>query len=304
MYSIKLLLSGEHVRFFCRSDSYLFKRQSYRYSDSQVASKKPVTKFPSKLLYPIEHFPVKNQQAQKMIEYFIESLQHNLDITPIYVNFTETLLPLFPGASFPAFQLASNKLAEYRSWMDVGSPTTEKFVSQFAKQPVFDPIPNVMFSRAQNISNDDFTASVALKRAFRDAVASHIFKEDEESCSESIFMYEAATGGLPSYRVEEFNHLSGASPFVITVAAPGQEAKLADFFNFLASMGELPEITIPIGEATYFSHVSGVWEPIPVAIELVARKGCDAMLLDLVKKLGELGIVQTVAAGRFMFPQI
>ena len=238
-----------------------------------------------------------------MIEHFIEILRHNLDITPIRVNFTEMLLPLLPGGSFPAFQLSSNKLAEYRSWVDVGQPTTEKFMSQFATKPVFDPIPNVMFSRAQNITDADFAASVALKLAFRDAVASTIFKEDEESCSESIFMYEAATGGLPSYRVEELNHLSGAAPFVITVPAYGQEAKLADFFNFLASMGELPEITIPIGEATYYSHVSGVWEPIPVAIELVARKGCDAMLLDLVKKLGELGVVRTVAVGRFTFPQ-
>jgi len=290
--------------FFTRHSGIFHQVASQWFSESQVASKNTITRFPSKLLYPIDHFPVKNQQAQKMIEQFIENLRHHLDITPVHVNFTETLLPFFPRSSFSAFQLASNKLAEYRSWVDVGNPTTEKFVSQFGRQPVFDPIPKVMFSRAQNITDDDFSASVALKRAFSEAVASDIFKEDQDSCSDSIFLYEAATGGLPSYRVEEFNHLSGAAPFLITVAAQGQEAKLADFFNFLASMGELPEVTIPIGEATYFSHVSGVWEPIPVAIELVARKGCDAMLLDLVKKLGELGVVRTVDVGRFMFPQV
>lgn len=273
----------------------------FRYSNAAVISNKSVTRFPSKLLYPIDHFPVKNDKAQEMIEHFIASLQRHFSITPVRVNFTEILTPFFPNGSFPAFQLSSNKLAEYRSWVDVGKPTTDKFISQYSALPTFDPVPNPMFSRAQHITDADFASAVALKRAFGDAVASHIFKEDPDSCSESIFIYEAATGARPSYRVEEFNHLFGASPFVITAAAQGEVAKLADFFNFLASMGDLPEITIPIGEARYFSHLSRKWEPIPVTIELVARKGCDLMLLDLVKRLGELGIVGKVEAGRSMF---
>lgn len=174
-------------------------------------------------------------------------------------------------------------------------------MAQFGKPPVFDPIPEKMFSRAQSITDDDFSTAVALKRGFQKAIADNIFKEDENSCSDSIFIYDAATGGVPSYRVEEFNHISGSTPFLLTAAGADREARLADFFNFLASMGELPEITIPIGEVQYFSHLSRRWEHIPVAIELAARKGCDQMLLDLVKKLWELGMVQGVGVGRSMF---
>jgi Asp-tRNA(Asn)/Glu-tRNA(Gln) amidotransferase A subunit family amidase len=273
-----------------------------RYAESPVASKRNVTRFPSKLLYPIEHFPVKNERAQRMIESFLRGLKRHLDINIVHVNFTETLIPFLPNGSFPEFQLSSNKLAEYRSWVDVGKPTTEKFVAQFGKPPVFDPIPEKMFSRAQSITADDFSAAVALKRKFQKAIADNIFKEDADSCSDSIFIYDAATGGVPSYRVEEFNHISGATPFLLTAAGGAdREARLADFFNFLASMGELPEITIPIGEVQYFSHLSRRWEPIPVALEFVARKGCDQMLLVLVKKLWELGMVQSVGVGRSMF---
>ncbi|KAF8166981.1 amidase signature domain-containing protein [Pholiota molesta] len=287
---------------FARHPGIFYDVASQWYADSPVASKRIVTRFPSKLLYPIEHFPVKNERAQRLIESFLRGLKRHLDINIVRVNFTETLIPFLPNGSFPEFQLSSNKLAEYRSWVDVGKPTTEKFVAQFGKPPVFDPIPEKMFSRAQSITPDDFSAAVALKREFQKAIADNIFKEDEDSCSDSIFIYDAATGGVPSYRVEEFNHISGATPFLLTAAGGAdRDARLADFFNFLASMGELPEITIPIGEVQYFSHLSRRWEPIPVALEFVARKGCDQMLLDLVKKLWELGMVQGVGVGRSMF---
>jgi len=160
-----------------------------------------------------------------------------------------------------------------------------------------------MFARAQFITEPHFAAAVGVKRHFRDSIAEYIFKHDEESCSDSLFIYDAATGGVPSYRVEEFNHLEGATPFLLTAAAssPDAQAKASDFFNFLASMGELPEVTIPIGQVQYFSVLSRTWEPILVAVQLVTRKGCDQMLLDLVLHLAEVGVVREVNVGRAAF---
>jgi Asp-tRNA(Asn)/Glu-tRNA(Gln) amidotransferase A subunit family amidase len=66
-------------------------------------------------------------------------------------------------------------------------------------------------------------------------------------------------------------------------------------------MAELPEITVPIGQVMYFSSVSRTWEALPIAIQLVARKGCDQMLLSLVKQLTEKGIVKEVNVGRYAF---
>jgi Asp-tRNA(Asn)/Glu-tRNA(Gln) amidotransferase A subunit family amidase len=274
-----------------------------RYSGSPVMNRKPRSRFPSKLFYPIEHFHMRNRRAQELVDDFVDALQQHLSIMPINVNFTEMITPFFPNGSFPAFQLSSNQLAEYRSWNDVGRPTTDQFFTQFGKQPTFDPIPEKMFARAQSITEADFSAAVGLKRYFRDSISEHIFKHDEESCSDSLFIYDAATGGVPSYRVEDFNHLEGATPFLLTAAAasPNAQAKASDFFNFLASMGELPEVTIPIGQVQYFSVLSRTWEPIPVAVQLVARKGCDQMLLDVVLRLAEVGVVREVNVGRAAF---
>ena len=266
-----------------------------------MSDKEITTRFPAMLLYPIDHFPRTSPAAQEIIDRFIGSLHSHLNITPVQINLTEILTPFFPNGSFSEFQLSSNRLAEYRSWITVGKPIVDTFSSRFGVQPQFDPVPQKMFERAKSITEKDFTDAVTLKRAFRDFVSRHIFQHDKESCSNSIFIYDAATGGLPSYRYEEFNHVSGATSFLLTAPGADKEPQISDFFNFLASMGELPEITVPIGQVMYFSAVSRTWEALPIAVQLVARKGCDHMLLNLVEKLAEMGIVKGVKVGRYTF---
>ena len=272
-----------------------------RYIDSPVANRRVTRRFPGKLLYPIDHFPRKSEAAQEIIEKFVESLHLQLNITPVQVNSSEMLSPFFPNGIFSEFQLSSNKLAEYRSWRTVGKPTVDEFNSRFGRQPQFDPVAQKMFERAKSISEKDFADAVALKHAFRDSVSRQIFQDDEASCSNSIFIYDAATGGIPSYRYEEFNHISGATQFLLTAPGADKEPQMSDFLNFLASMGELPEITVPIGQVMYFSSVSRTWEALPIAVQLVARKGCDQMLLSLVKQLGEMEIVKRVNVGRYIY---
>ncbi|KAF8806190.1 amidase signature enzyme [Phlegmacium glaucopus] len=287
--------------FFARDPQLFYEIVSEWYIDSPVANKKMATRFPEKLLYPIDHFPRKSPAAQEIIDRFVEDLHSHLNITPVPVSSAEIFTPFFPNGSFSEFQLSSNKLAEYRSWTTVGKPIVDEFYSRFGRQPQFDPIPQKMFERAKSITEKDFADAVALKRAFQDSVSRHIFKQDETSCSNSIFIYDAATGGLPSYRFEEFNHISGATPFLLTAPGADKEPQLSDFLNFLASMADLPEITVPIGQVKYFSPVSRTWEALPIAVQLVTRKGCDRMLLDLVGQLADMEIVKEVNVGRYTF---
>ena len=162
-----------------------------------------------------------NPAAQALVDTFISRLQtHPFNIHPLPVNFTSILTPLLPNGSFAAFQAASNRLAEYRSWVSVGRPTTEAFWERFGKEPRWDPVPARMFEKARAISEEEFEEAVEVKRAFSGAVNEHIFKPDPESCSDSLFVYDAATGGVPSYRVEEMNYLSGSTPFLMNALVP------------------------------------------------------------------------------------
>ncbi|PPQ70384.1 hypothetical protein CVT26_013849 [Gymnopilus dilepis] len=311
------------VGFFARDVWVFWEVAMHWYAGSEAWNRSPRTRFPRKLYYPTDHFPMSNPAAQALVDTFISRLQtYPFNIQTFHVNFTSILTPLLPNGSFAEFQRFSNRLAEYRSWVSVGRPTREAFWERFGREPGWDPVPKRMFEKAKGISEEEFEEAVRVKRAFSGAVNEHIFEFDEESCSDSLFIYDAATGGVPSYRVEEMNYLSGSTPFLMNApVAPNTNApstlptlpsnsfthsppspRTSDFFNFLASMGELPEVAIPIGQAEYFSPVSRAWEPVPVAVQVVARRGCDAVLVDLVRALGESrGGVRGVGVGRSMF---
>lgn len=50
-------------------------------------------------------------------------------------------------------------------------------------------------------------------------------------------------------------------------------------------MAETPEIVVPLDQVPYNSTVSGHLEYLPVTVDIMAAKGCDYVVLDLVKSL-------------------
>lgn len=258
-----------------------------------------MSQLPSKLLYPIDHFPVKTPAAQRLFDSFADILQKHLKITKVPINFTDALLPYLPNGHFHEFQLLCDRLTEYRTWKSVGEPLIAKHEELFGSTPSFDIRPRFMFERGSKLSDEDFAEAVAFKRKFAKSVSEHLIKADDESCSDSIFMYDAGTGGLPSYRVEDFNSLSGSAPFLLTTTVV--DSKASDYFTYIGSMGGLPEITVPIGQVGYHSQVSRRWEMLPVAVQLVAHPGCDEMLFKLVEDLAAAGVLRSVKVGTETF---
>lgn len=118
-------------------------------------------------------------------------------------------------------------------------------------------------------------------------------------------MYEAATSGKPSFRVEEMNSFEDATQLVLSSPPSGvdddegsSEPKLDRFLHYVSSMGGLPEVTIPLGQVQYKSPVTGKLEYMPVAVQIATRRGCDGVLYELVKELGDKGVIKTVLAGK------
>lgn len=144
-----------------------------------------------------------------------------------------------------------------------------------------------------------------MKRRFAIAMDEHVFLPHSKTCADSIFIYDAATGGKPSFRHEELNDFEGATQFVLTSPPKGstEGPKAEQFFHYIASMAGLPEVTIPLGQVQYKSPVTGKWEYMPVAVQVVTRRGCDGILYELVRKLGDKGIVKAVKAGTMAYVQ-
>ncbi|KAG6877075.1 hypothetical protein C0993_010462 [Termitomyces sp. T159_Od127] len=289
--------------FFAR-DPRLFAALGIRwYEHSPVRKRRQTIRFPKKLFYPTEHFPVSNPAAQALYDNFALVLSNHLKITTVPVNFTASLLDHIPSRDFAKFQLASNTLAEYRSWVSVGKPLVEEYKDKFNSTPTFDPRVRAMFARGATHTEEDFLAAQRVLHAFRESVASDLLKADIKSCSDALFMYDASTGGRPSYRVEEYNKIEGAAQALLagSVGGDGDTAKMSDYFTYVASMAGLPEVTIPLGQVGYYSHISREWEMLPVAVQLVAHRGCDDLLLNLVEKLAGKGLLDPVRTGKNTF---
>jgi hypothetical protein len=226
-------------------------------------------------------------------------LHKHLNITKTPINFSSELFSYFPDGKFYEFQLLCDHLAQYRTWKSVGEPLIARHEALFGSTPSFDIRPRSTFEHGRKLTDKDFARAVAYRRQFAKSVAEDLIKADPASCSESIFIYDAGTSGRPSYRVEDFNDLAGAVPFLLPTAAEG--SKVSDFFTYISSMAGLPEITVPIGQVAYYSQISRQWEMLPVAAQLVAHPGCDNMLFGLVDSLAAVNVVRAVKVGSEAF---
>ncbi|KAF9018009.1 amidase signature enzyme [Hymenopellis radicata] len=263
------------------------------YADAPTSANSSYTRYPSKLIVPTDYFPVQNDAAQAIYDDFIDFLATEFNITSVSMNISAILrtsdVPEI--ANFTAFQLNSNKLAEYYSWQNVGKPLAEIWNTTYGGYPPFDPNPRNAYVRARAMSEEDYEDAVAIKQEFGRFFTENILTSDEESCSNAIMIYDIGTGGLPSYREEDLNALDGATTVSITVPNGGLAS------NYLASTAGCPDLTVPLGQVEYESYISLQTEKLPVSVQLVAYRGCEGMLLDLIKDMAEKGYLVTTKTG-------
>jgi Asp-tRNA(Asn)/Glu-tRNA(Gln) amidotransferase A subunit family amidase len=255
------------------------------------------TRYPSRILYPVDFFPVANPAAQRLYDDFVATLTREFNFTKTEVNMTAILHahPVAEISNLTLFQLTSNVLVEHHSWTRVGKPLVALWEAMFGGYPPFDPVPRNAFSRAQRLTDGDYARALSIKRQFGDFFVQNVLSADDDSCSNAILMYDIGTGGLPSYREEHLNALDGATVLSITVP-DGGVAK-----NYLTPMSGCPEMTVPLGQVEYSSHVSMQTEMLPVSVQLVAYRGCEGMLLGLIKEMAEMGYLVETRAGKVAF---
>ncbi|KAL3469734.1 amidase signature domain-containing protein [Aspergillus californicus] len=119
------------------------------------------------------------------------------------------------------------------------------------------------------------------KTIFMDWWSENVIQRNEETCSDSIVVY-IGTDAVPGY-------INTYGDFIGTL----------DSFqpSFLSVFAEQPEYVLPIGEASYHSDVTTHVEKLPVTVNIMAARGCDGMLFQLVEDLAREGIVSSVQPG-------
>ncbi|KAL9000402.1 MAG: hypothetical protein Q9169_000919 [Polycauliona sp. 2 TL-2023] len=155
--------------------------------------------------------------------------------------------------------------------------------------PFVDPAPLIRWAYGDSLPASALEEAQTNKTVFMEWFNSNILVNDSTTCSESLLLSTA--GSDTDYRneyVEPPTVPFGFSPSRISVLA------------------EVPDVVVPVGQAGYESTITNHTEVLPVTVDLLAAKGCDGMLFNLIEDLTAAGILevsqtgQTIAGGEIL----
>lgn len=152
------------------------------------------------------------------------------------------------------------------------------------RMPFVNPSPRTRWAYGDTVPEASLAMARRNQTAFGTWFNQHVLSSTaDDSCSSALLIYPGVFG-KPD-RVDTYT-TGPRLPFFGT-----------DAWQFSTFAG-VPDIVIPIGEIDTFSEITGVDEPLPVAINVVAAKGCDGLLSRLAMDLVERGAVEIPRVGR------
>lgn len=247
------------------------------------------SKFPTKILYSIEFL----SQPSTVIEIFEnftrqlvkflgsnETILFNISSAFETSNITNTSLEIYYYETFIS-------LVSYYQYYNLGIHFINNYKSVYNERtPFINPIPMARWQYGYiNVTNTSYDNHLFRKNQFSNWWNNIIQPSNPSTCSDNIFIYPI-TNATPSYRNQ---YLSSAKPSF-------------GFMNvYISSFASNPDITIPIGQAPYYSTITLQTEYLPVTIGIMAHRGCDYMSLELIKQLHHVGILQEVKTGKMTF---
>ncbi|KAL5356468.1 amidase signature domain-containing protein [Aspergillus floccosus] len=259
------------------------------------------TKFPSRILYPDDYFPLQNPAAQAIAGAFISKMSTLFEMTVQNFNFTATVsnATIYPDTDpWEGLFHASSMTTNWSQYVDVSGPLMSEYNIRYGGR--FPPVESVWRTAWSQLNLSALTQS-AYNEALQDKATAvdwferTVLYETPESCSESLMLCDIGTGGVPSFREQKLN--DGPNATYLNIVPDGLVVSCATICPLFGCV----DLTIPIGQVAYYSPVTMVTEQWPVSINLIARRGCDFMLFNMVEKMAEEGIIGPVKTGRTAF---
>ncbi|KAJ3037698.1 hypothetical protein HDV00_001420 [Rhizophlyctis rosea] len=253
---------------------------------------KNYNKYPKKVITAPEYYSA-GAAAQPIFEDFADKLttflggeRLNTSINALWAStkpasapasFSELLSATYPTiiAIDQIRQLADPFYADYAAKHD-------------GRQPFINPVPlsRWAYGRQQLALNPNaYDVAIQNKTIYMDWWNSNVSKYDSKTCSDSLFLYPQSAAGT-SYR-NRYGTLPGAP----TGFSTGR----------ISVFTEIPDYVIPLTQLPYNSTISGATEYLPVTVSLMAAKGCDLMLFNLIADLQKAGIIKPVKTGSQMY---
>ncbi|GIJ99554.1 hypothetical protein Aspvir_001688 [Aspergillus viridinutans] len=264
------------------------------------------TAFPKRILYPVEYLPLANPAAQAILDEFLHRMTRAFNMTIERTNFTATasnasIFPEVHGDPFVNWNLLYDAGATLQLWTQ-STKVYKPFISIWAarNEGRFPPV-DAQWRQAWTGYDVSHITQAVYEQALRTKAAAVNWFQDEvlyqtsDSCSEAVMICDGGTGGLPSFREQDLNNRPNAS--FMNVFPKNSDVSCSGICTLFGCV----DFTIPLGQVDYYSPVTMVTEQWPVTINIIARRGCDFMLFNMIKKLAEEGVLRSVKTGRTAF---
>ncbi|EEY16547.1 glutamyl-tRNA(Gln) amidotransferase [Verticillium alfalfae VaMs.102] len=164
----------------------------------------------------------------------------------------------------------------------------EPFYADYAaahggRRPFVNPVPLSRWGWGDSVPDSWHADALANKTLFMDWFNSEVVpaSSDAAQCTESLVLYVGSTGS--------------ASPRNRYTSAPG--VPLGFSSSRISVFAEVPDLVFPLGEVASRSSITGVEEKLPVAVDIMAAKGCDGVIVKLAKDLVAEGVLTVPKAG-------
>ena len=276
------------------------------YQDTNTTGPSPLVvpdtgAFPKRILYPVEYLPLNNSAAEVVLQHFISDMSSLFNMTVEKFNFTAAVQNATDKRVSNLTQLSSGPLGVINAWTQwsiVAKPLITRWGELYdGRFPPIDPARRPGWVKFNESINNAATYQTALeaKNLAVEWYEKNLQFSTAESCSESVMLYDIGPGGKPSFREQILNESPAASYLAIkqpTAAITG--AGICPIYG-------CADFTVPIGQVAYFSNVTFHEEMVPVTINMVVKRGCDFVLLNMIEKMADAGILKTVKTGRTPF---
>ncbi|RKL25637.1 hypothetical protein BFJ68_g268 [Fusarium oxysporum] len=214
-------------------------------------------------------------------------------------------------------------LTTYEQWNEFGKDYVEEYKSLHdgAFPHMVPEIREGWMNANDTMTESTHEDDLASKKGVEEWVASEFLTADNNSCSNAVYVYLSAS--YPSYKPDvsqDYNQQTLITQLNTTVncnstlgseeaCEESLEAEKADSNNSgsqtvyagrLASVAGLPDYAVSLGmfDLGQFSNSTLQNELVPVGVNIMAAKGCDFVILDIIEALHKEGVIKTAKTGK------
>ncbi|KAH7025098.1 amidase signature domain-containing protein [Microdochium trichocladiopsis] len=232
-------------------------------------------------------------EAQKLVLEFVGKIAKHLSASTSTFNLSAAWAQTRPAGTPENYNDMLNTtwaiLAAQEQIRLVRDPFFKDYAAKYnGREPFVNPSTNGSWHWGSGFPNliDEAVANKTLFMNWWNTVA---LPPNKETCSESIFIY-TFSNYQPAYR-------STYTGSVISTPEGIPGVLLGLNTGFISPMAGNPDFVVPVGQVKYQSVITQHEEVLPVSVRIMAARGCDLMLLDLINELVEAGIVPQVKTG-------